>query len=281
MEPRQLSPRQARWVELLSTFRFKIVYRPGKQAEMPDALSRRSDYHPGKGSTTDLKYNFVQALPNYIADPSTTELPESAAPVLRALQRPFSLDREYFVQDGDIHDGLAEDADISNIYFDMKSLICTSCSHPTCSIQPEHTILLESVAILRRRTRNQAFRLPRWNNHQFLCFSDKVYLPDHNDSRLKIIRARHDAPLAGHPGINGTIDLVSRDYIWAGLCEAIDAYVRGCTVCQRTKSSHQGPLGLLKPLEVPTRPWTELSMDFIEQLPKLENTTRSSLSSTA
>lgn len=65
MKPRQLSPRQARWVELLSPFRFDIIYRPGKQASMPDALSCRSDYHPCKGTTLDQEHNFVQALPRF------------------------------------------------------------------------------------------------------------------------------------------------------------------------------------------------------------------------
>jgi hypothetical protein len=39
---KQLSHRQARWSEYLSRFNFKITYRPGKDSEKPDALTRRS-----------------------------------------------------------------------------------------------------------------------------------------------------------------------------------------------------------------------------------------------
>jgi hypothetical protein len=39
---KQLSHRQARWSEYLSRFDFKITYRPGKDGEKPDALTRRS-----------------------------------------------------------------------------------------------------------------------------------------------------------------------------------------------------------------------------------------------
>jgi hypothetical protein len=39
MEPRQLSSRQAQWVDLMAKFSFQIVYRPGAQAVFPDALS--------------------------------------------------------------------------------------------------------------------------------------------------------------------------------------------------------------------------------------------------
>jgi len=51
-------------MEALAPFRFNITYRPGKQGTMPDALLRRANYHPGKRSTVDQEYNFVQALPN-------------------------------------------------------------------------------------------------------------------------------------------------------------------------------------------------------------------------
>jgi len=44
-----LNRRQARWSEFLSRFNFKIQYRPGKQGEKPDALTRRSEDLPKEG----------------------------------------------------------------------------------------------------------------------------------------------------------------------------------------------------------------------------------------
>jgi len=101
----------------------------------------------------------------------------------------------------------------------------------------------------------------------FLAFEGRIFVPNYNDSRLKVLRARHDSPLAGHPGISKTIELVSRDYIWFGLKKDVEAYVSGCAVCQRTKPSHQRPSGHLRSLEVATQPWADISMDFIEELP--------------
>lgn len=46
---KQLNRRQARWSEMLSRFNFKIVYRPGKQGQKPDALTRRSEDMPEEG----------------------------------------------------------------------------------------------------------------------------------------------------------------------------------------------------------------------------------------
>jgi len=42
--------RQIRWAQKLGGFNFKIVYRPGTKGGMPDALSRRPEYHPEEGA---------------------------------------------------------------------------------------------------------------------------------------------------------------------------------------------------------------------------------------
>ncbi|KJZ69930.1 hypothetical protein HIM_10686 [Hirsutella minnesotensis 3608] len=42
----QLSERQARWAETLSRYNFTIRHRPGKEAVVPDALSRREQDMP-------------------------------------------------------------------------------------------------------------------------------------------------------------------------------------------------------------------------------------------
>lgn len=46
MTTKQLNRRQARWAKFLSEFNFKIMYRPGKQGEKPDVLTRRSQDFP-------------------------------------------------------------------------------------------------------------------------------------------------------------------------------------------------------------------------------------------
>ncbi|KAJ1578391.1 hypothetical protein NDA11_005217 [Ustilago hordei] len=55
---KQLNRRQARWSELLSDFDFVIQYRPGAQAGLPDALTRRSDMRPmDKGPSLMQEHN--------------------------------------------------------------------------------------------------------------------------------------------------------------------------------------------------------------------------------
>ncbi len=44
-----------------------------------------------------------------------------------------------------------------------------------------------------------------------------------------------------------------------------------CMVCARNKARRHKPYGELQPLPVPDRPWSSLSMDFIEELPPSKN----------
>jgi len=55
--------------------------------------------------------------------------------------------------------------------------------------------------------------------------------------------------------------------------EVVQDFVRSCEVCQRNKSEHLHPEGLLQPLDVPTMVWADVAMDFVEALPKVNGKT--------
>lgn len=48
----------------------------------------------------------------------------------------------------------------------------------------------------------------------------------------------------------------------------VQEFVSTCDICQRCKNETVAHPGLLKPLEVPTQAWSDISLDFIEGLPK-------------
>src|SRR5882762_1535777 len=64
MTTKQLNRRQARWAEFLSEFNFKIMYRPGKQGEKPDILTRRSQDLPAGASDHRQQHQFQRLLQN-------------------------------------------------------------------------------------------------------------------------------------------------------------------------------------------------------------------------
>jgi hypothetical protein len=57
---------------------------------------------------------------------------------------------------------------------------------------------------------------------------------------------------------------------WKGLKNDVTQFVGQCQVCQQAKSERVHPPALLQPLPIPTRAWEDVSMDFVEGLPKSE-----------
>ena len=62
MTKRELSERQARWSTLLSEYNFDLVYRPGREAVAPDALSRREQDQGTPGDNPRIEGRYLQLL---------------------------------------------------------------------------------------------------------------------------------------------------------------------------------------------------------------------------
>ena len=96
---------------------------------------------------------------------------------------------------------------------------------------------------------------------------DRLCIP-RGELRTQILHDHHDAPIAGHQGIERTYSTMHRLFYWPRMNNDVRQYVKSCDSCQRIKASQQVPGGLLQPLPIPTGPWEQVSMDFIVQLPK-------------
>ncbi|TPX30025.1 hypothetical protein SmJEL517_g06292 [Synchytrium microbalum] len=83
--------------------------------------------------------------------------------------------------------------------------------------------------------------------------------------RKRLLHDWHDSPLAGHR-IQHTYKLVEH-YYWPKMHDDIKKYIRSCILCQQNRTSNSKPAGLIQPLAIPVTNWTDLSMDFITNLP--------------
>jgi hypothetical protein len=95
----------------------------------------------------------------------------------------------------------------------------------------------------------------------------RLCIPADTKLRVEIMHERHDAPIAGHFGVDKTVASIHRNYWWPHLRRDVGRYVASCESCQRNKPSQQSPAGLLQPLPVPENRWEDITMDYIVQLP--------------
>lgn len=93
------------------------------------------------------------------------------------------------------------------------------------------------------------------------------------DLRKRIIEEYHNSTVGGHSGIDKTVRRIKRTFYWKGIHKDVYKYVSECDVCQRFKGENVHSPGLLQPLPIPERIWTNISMDFIEGLPKSQGQT--------
>ncbi|MBW0483236.1 hypothetical protein O181_022951 [Austropuccinia psidii MF-1] len=102
---------------------------------------------------------------------------------------------------------------------------------------------------------------------KLLLFKDRVVIRSNEEIQLNILQKRNDSPLAGHPRQEKTLNLIKRDFYWAGMNQFIKDYLSAFQGCSRNKNLNHKKFGLLKPLQIPSGPWNSLSLDFITQFP--------------
>ncbi|SJL08498.1 uncharacterized protein ARMOST_11862 [Armillaria ostoyae] len=151
-------------------------------------------------------------------------------------------------------------------------------------LSPEHfqAMIMPTVSKTHERVRTATRQKELWDKgiaasleHErgitekdgILYYDNRVYVPRHSSLRGEIISQSHDHITAGHPGIAKTRELVQREYWWPKIQKDVEAYVKGCETCQRTKSNTQAKSAPLHPNAIPTEPWTHISVDMVTGLP--------------
>lgn len=82
-----------------------------------------------------------------------------------------------------------------------------------------------------------------------------------------ILQSYHDAPTAGHYGINRTINRIAQRYYWSTMRKDITSYVGKCIECQQYKATNLKPAGILQTTASNQR-FETLAIDLIGPLPK-------------
>jgi len=99
-----------------------------------------------------------------------------------------------------------------------------------------------------------------------LLHKGRVFVPASSALLPEVLQLVHTA---GHEGIQKSLQRLRADFYIEHDQSLVRDYVRACATCQRNKTEALHPAGLLQPLPVPSRVWADISMDFIEALPKV------------
>lgn len=101
-----------------------------------------------------------------------------------------------------------------------------------------------------------------------LLKQEKLVLPRDSPLTKVILKEFHDGKMGGHGGILKTHKRIGDVFFWTGMMTDTREYVAACHVCQQYKYSALSSGGQLQPLPVPFQIWKDISMDFVEGLPR-------------
>lgn len=235
---RDLSRRQARWMEFFSQYDGHIVYVKGEDNTVADALSRlptissststladassEIPFHPSVASVLNTSH-FEPLVAAAAIPPLTITIP----PLKRKTVTRLAVDEELLAQ---ICEGYVSDPWI-------KRLEGASPGMPSI-----------------RQTAGLWF------------IGERMVIPNVIQLREAIFRLAHD--VLGHFGPDKSYEALRHSFFWPNMRRDLqNSYVPACPECQRNKSSTTRPIGPLHPLPVPDRRCSSIAMDFIGPLP--------------
>ena len=241
-QQRTLSHQQARWLNLLSEFKFKVVHIPGR-SNPADFLSRMN-FPSGSGPALATGYNDPDSTQELFTVSSHARLACAFTQV--AADGPRFLTPNFSAAVGGAI--LADPA--------LAKLALAAQAHPGQPVtaaglpappESSHSFVWRAGLLFRRGARG-----------------DRLCIPDDAALKRLVLQELHATPLGGHFGRDKTTALALRSVWWPSLKTDLDEFVRSCPTCQRVKAEHGTPPGLLYPLPVPTRRGGTIGLDFVE-----------------
>ena len=227
------SRRLARWLSELCEFRPNFKWISGDTNTVADGLSRRPDFEPSEGaSAVDLPTLLQQLLQQQHAFYGMQPMDVRAR-----CREGYASDGYFGPMLAYFKEGRAGDGDSPSKYNNYRW-------------DPESGLIW--------------FKGNRSEEHSV----DRLCIPQDADLCDYLIFLDHDDATRGHAGEFKTLAHLQRKYYWRQMRRSVGEYISTCERCQRNKTRQSRPPGELHPHSVPDARWTEISMDFITQLPE-------------
>jgi len=100
----------------------------------------------------------------------------------------------------------------------------------------------------------------------FVMHRGRIFVSSSSSLWPQILDAAHGA---GHEGVEKTLHRLRASFYNPNADRLVRDHVKSCAVCQRNKTEHLHPAGLLQPLPVPTAVWQDIALDFVVGFPKV------------
>lgn len=243
MTTKTLNHRQVRSYLALSGFDFTITHQPGRN-NPADKPSRRPDYMEAAKEPVQ-KYNmaFAPELKNILSRVTPAETPVVAATTRSQAKTNFP----------------------TSLQKARKEFQCVERHQPR-----EPGTIEERTETEEDSSDSSEASEPKETSHKPerpRSGQEGATQPMTAEEKAKALEECHDSPLAGHFGARRTLEKLSRRYKWKGMRKDVEEYCRACPTCQKATPRRHLPFGPLAPLPIPDRPWEEVTMDFITELP--------------
>ena len=240
---KDLSRRQACWMELMSQYNAKIVYIKGDDNCVADVLSclptdsaltnaENVARHPYSycSDDNDPLHAVATLYSDYTHTPMETAISLADGPILSSVNTVLNIsaDKQLLQQ---IKNGYSED--------------------PWC-----------------RKLPSSMQSWPQLRLHNDLWYvGDRLIIPRTGSLRETLFQLAHD--VLGHFGFDKTYGSLRSAYYWPNMHHDLEkGYVASCPDCQRNKSSTSKPIGPLHPLPIPDQCGYSVAIDFIGPLPE-------------
>lgn len=270
---RQLTGRQARWAELISEYDFKITYRPGKQNTIADILSRKEELVKTQKEKRDLSRTQCLLDParviaciftsdRVVAPIEFTDLSGMSLVIADlTVTSPDQQPEEEVIE----APATAEAAETPAGVEDYRNL------HPYQIVDQVLQANRSDPTLEEYRERARSDNPGDWSlNQDLLLHKRRLYVPDQDFLRTKVVYMVHSLPTTAHPGKTKTMKLVAERYYWPKMAEFANQFTLACRECSWTNQWTDKTPGLLKPLPVGERLWQHVAFDF-KKMPKSKN----------
>ena len=86
------------------------------------------------------------------------------------------------------------------------------------------------------------------NNSSLFRYESRVIIPEDPVLYREVIKLYYNNPLAGHYGIEKTLEFLKRSWYWENIKTNIRVYYKECDICQRVKAKQYILYSLLSSL---------------------------------